>query len=76
MPELPEVETARRRAADHAVGRTVDQVAVQDPLLARNSSPQGIGRALHGAAIEAADRHGKWIALQPMRPPTCWSTWA
>lgn len=64
MPELPEVETYRRRAETHLVGHTVERVACDDPLLLRNTSPSGLGRILHGAIVDAAERHGKWVFLR------------
>lgn len=63
MPELPEVETARRCAEDHVLDHTITAVACDEPLLLRNTTPQGLGRALHGATITSVDRTGKWVRL-------------
>jgi formamidopyrimidine-DNA glycosylase len=61
MPELSDVEGFRRYFARFAAGRRVESVAVADPMLARNTSPQGLGRALAGRRFAAPDRHGKWL---------------
>lgn len=63
MPELPEVETYRRTAARFAHGRRVESVHCDDPLLLRNTSPQGLGRAVTGATFGAPRRTGKWVLM-------------
>ncbi len=63
MPELPDVEAQRRVAQRHAVGGTVAAVSCTDAQILRNTTPQGLGRALAGATIEGAERHGKWLSL-------------
>ena len=64
MPELPEVETYRRRAEEGLVGHRVAHVACDDELLLRNTSPGGLGRVLADATIEDATRTGKWVTLR------------
>lgn len=64
MPELPEVETYRRRADDGLVGHAVTGVACGDDLLLRNTSPAGLGRVLADATVDAAERTGKWVTLR------------
>jgi formamidopyrimidine-DNA glycosylase len=61
MPELPDVEGFRRYFNRHAAGRRVERVEVLDRTMLRNSSPQGVGRALGGRDLERATRHGKWL---------------
>lgn len=63
MPELPEVETARRYAERRVLDHTVTAVACDEPLLLRNTTPQGLGRALTGSTITSVDRTGKWVRL-------------
>lgn len=58
MPELPEVETARRTAEQHLLDRTV--VRDGHPLL-RPTSPPGLGRALTGPPVPSADRTRTWV---------------
>lgn len=69
MPELPDVEGFRRRLADTLPGRRVRHVEVRDPGVLRNTSPQSLGRALHGRRFDAPRRHGKWLIL-PTDGPT------
>lgn len=63
MPELPEVETARRHAERRVLDHAVTAVACDEPLLLRNTTPQGLGRALTGSTITSVDRTGKWVRL-------------
>lgn len=67
MPELPDVESFRRTATDVAVGATVSAVTDVDPRVLRTTTPQGLGQALKGARIDAAERHGKWLWLRTDR---------
>ncbi len=53
MPELPDVEGWRRYAARYAQGRRVRAVRVRDDAVLRNTSPQGLGRALKGSRLGA-----------------------
>lgn len=61
MPELPDVEGHRRFVAERAAGRTVERVEAPDPDLVRNTTPQGLGRALNGRTFREPSRHGKWL---------------
>jgi formamidopyrimidine-DNA glycosylase len=73
MPELPEVETARRAAAAVAVGRRITGVAVaNDPIVFEGRAPARIRRALIGRRVRAVRRHGKhfWFELD-RRPWLC-----
>jgi formamidopyrimidine-DNA glycosylase len=73
MPELPEVETARRAAAAVAVGRRITGVAVtDDPIVFEGCPPARIRRALLGRRVRAVRRHGKhfWLELD-RRPWLC-----
>jgi formamidopyrimidine-DNA glycosylase len=66
MPELPEVETARRAAAAIAVGRRIVGVDVtDDPIVFEGRAPAVIRRALLGRRVRAVRRHGKhfWFEL-------------
>lgn len=68
MPELPDVEGFRRYFNRCAAGRRVERVRVLDRTMLRNSSPQGIGRALKDHRFEKARRRGKWL-LAPAGGP-------
>lgn len=66
VPELPEVETMRRGIAT-AIGMRVDSVEVPTgrlrPLLMQ-PPPRELAAEVCGCVIEAAERHGKRIALR------------
>jgi formamidopyrimidine-DNA glycosylase len=64
VPELIEVELYRR-AADAAVGRTIESVPTIDPLLVRQGIPtSAVVDALVGRAVTATRRHGKLLVLE------------
>jgi formamidopyrimidine-DNA glycosylase len=70
MPELPEVETARRAAAAVAVGRRITGVTVlDDPLVFEGDTPVRIRRALLGRRVRAVRRHGKHLWFEFDRRP-------
>ena len=73
MPELPEVEAARRLLTRAAVGRRIVSARVMpDPIVFQGVSPARIRRALVGRRVVAAHRHGKhlWLELDE-RPWPC-----
>jgi formamidopyrimidine-DNA glycosylase len=59
MPELPEVETARRLIADLALGRPIIGVDDIDGFVCRPHSPAELRAALTGRMLTAAHRRGK-----------------
>jgi formamidopyrimidine-DNA glycosylase len=61
MPELPDVEGYRRYLSRFARGKQIRAVEAPAPDMLRNSSPQGMGRALSGRAFGRPRRHGKWL---------------
>jgi formamidopyrimidine-DNA glycosylase len=66
MPELPEVESARRRAERALRGRRIEQVAtVDDPIVYEGVSPRRFAQALRGRRVLAVRRKGKhlWMEL-------------
>ena len=70
MPELPEVERARRQAERALVGRRIESVAVvDDPLVFTGIAPRRFAAALRGRRVLAVNRKGKhlWMALD--EPP-------
>jgi formamidopyrimidine-DNA glycosylase len=70
MPELPEVEAARRAAAAVAVGRRIAAVAARDdPIVFAGWAPARIRRALLGRRVRAVRRHGKHLWLELDRRP-------
>ncbi|HEX7965591.1 MAG TPA: bifunctional DNA-formamidopyrimidine glycosylase/DNA-(apurinic or apyrimidinic site) lyase [Gammaproteobacteria bacterium] len=63
MPELPEVETARRGIAPHLVGHRVTAVVVRDRRL-RWPVPAALLKELPGQRIEDVARRGKYLLLK------------
>jgi formamidopyrimidine-DNA glycosylase len=59
MPELPEVETARRLIADLALGRRITGVDDADTFVCRPYSPGELREALTGRTLTTAHRRGK-----------------
>ncbi len=59
MPELPEVETARRLIADQALRRRIVDVDDRDTFVCRPFSPGQLRDALAGRALISAGRRGK-----------------
>jgi formamidopyrimidine-DNA glycosylase len=59
MPELPEVETARRLIADQALGRRIADVDDSDTFVCRPHAPGELRAALAGRMLTAARRRGK-----------------
>jgi formamidopyrimidine-DNA glycosylase len=64
MPELPEVETARRLIADQALHRRIVDVDDSDSYVGRPHSPGELRSALTGRSLIAAHRRGKTIGLE------------
>jgi formamidopyrimidine-DNA glycosylase len=59
VPELPEVEAARRSLLRTVAGETIARVIVQRPTVLRTHSAQGFARALRGRTIGRITRQGK-----------------
>ncbi|MHB8404882.1 MAG: bifunctional DNA-formamidopyrimidine glycosylase/DNA-(apurinic or apyrimidinic site) lyase [Gammaproteobacteria bacterium] len=62
MPELPEVETARRGIEPHLLNRTVSTVVVRDKRL-RWPVPRALIETLPGQRINSVTRRGKYLLL-------------
>lgn len=70
MPELPEVETARRRAERALRGRRIAAVAVvRDPIVYDGVSPTRFAAALRGRRVDAVRRKGKHLWMELDRRP-------
>jgi formamidopyrimidine-DNA glycosylase len=61
MPELPEVETIRRRLAPLVEGRALRTLEVLDPKWCRPVHPLELKDALEGRTIEHLSRRGKYL---------------
>ena len=62
MPELPEVETARRGISPYLIGRRIKAVTVRDSRL-RWPVPAALVKELRGQRIEDITRRGKYLLL-------------
>ncbi|KAL6603767.1 hypothetical protein ACP70R_044128 [Stipagrostis hirtigluma subsp. patula] len=71
MPELPEVEAARRALQAHCVGRRIARCAVadDDKVVVSGVSHVAFERAMVGRTIVAARRRGKNLWLRLDAPP-------
>ena len=73
MPELPEVETARRVAEEALAGQCIVGVkAADDRIVYDGVTPRRFARSLKGAVVQGAYRKGKhvWLVLD-RRPWPC-----
>src|SRR4051794_12448153 len=59
MPELPEVETIRRRLAPVVEGRVLERVDVLDPRWSQPLAAEAMEEALTGRRVVALGRRGK-----------------
>jgi formamidopyrimidine-DNA glycosylase len=70
MPELPEVEAARRLMQRRLVGRRLVEVAARDDrLVFSGASPQRVAAALRGRRVRGVGRKGKHFWLELDRRP-------
>lgn len=63
MPELPEVETIRRRLDPVLTGRRFERVLINDSRLTRPEDPTSVARALVGQRVQSLDRRGKYLIV-------------
>src|SRR5712692_4668613 len=63
MPELPEVETLRRDALAHLLGRRVADVTLLAPEVVRTPAPDAFRAELTGATFTGARRRAKYLLL-------------
>lgn len=64
MPELPEVEHARRSLERWMKGSRIDAVRVADSrILDEGVRPATVVRALEGRKVVAIERRGKWLRI-------------
>ncbi|KAJ4953923.1 hypothetical protein NE237_030755 [Protea cynaroides] len=72
MPELPEVEAARRAIEEHCLGKKIKRsIVADDPKVIDGVSPSDFQASLLGKTIVAAHRKGKnmWLELDsPLFP--------
>jgi formamidopyrimidine-DNA glycosylase len=64
VPELPEVETVRRRLEPALVGRRFEHVEIADPRLTRPEPPAVVAAELQGERVRALGRRGKYLIVE------------
>jgi formamidopyrimidine-DNA glycosylase len=64
MPELPEVETVRRRLLPHLAGRVLAEVQVLDHLLTGPEPPAVVASRLEGVRVDTLGRRGKYLIAE------------
>jgi formamidopyrimidine-DNA glycosylase len=64
VPELPEVESVRRRLAPVLEGRRLERVEIADARLSRPFDPNLVARELEGERVVAVDRRGKYLIVR------------
>jgi len=64
VPELPEVEIVRRGLSVALAGRTLERVEIRDGRLTAPADPDAVAHDLHGAAVTAVGRRGKYLVLE------------
>jgi formamidopyrimidine-DNA glycosylase len=63
MPELPDVEMARRLLEQLMRGATITRAESSDRVVTRPQSPGTLSRILVGHSVRAVERRGKWLRL-------------
>ena len=64
MPELPEVETVRRRLEPVLTGRRFERVEISDPRLVRPHEPDEVAAELQGERVASVERRGKYLIFR------------
>jgi formamidopyrimidine-DNA glycosylase len=64
MPELPEVETVRRRLSPHLAGRTIVHARIDDDRLVRPEPREAVAARLAGTTVTGLDRRGKHLLVR------------
>jgi formamidopyrimidine-DNA glycosylase len=64
VPELPEVETVRRRLEPSLLGRRFERVEILDPRLTRPLDPIEVAAELETERVLALDRRGKYLVVR------------
>ena len=63
MPELPEVELARRNLERWLAGRRLTEVQLPPSRILRGAKPGPLRALLVGETVRAVERRGKWLRL-------------
>lgn len=73
MPELPEVEHARRGLVHWTKGRTITRVVVADARVVQGGVKAKVPARLAGRRVMAVVRRGKWLEMQLDEGPRLYS---
>ena len=76
MPELPDVEMARRDLQRWLGGAEIRSARVLDPYIARGGSgvsPRTFARTLPGQVVQQVIRRGKWLRIELREGPRVFS---
>lgn len=60
MPELPEVELFKQRAADLCRGRVISKAVVSDPGIVEGISGKALEKRLSGERLGSSSHASKW----------------
>ncbi len=63
MPELPEVEHARRQLDGWLTGKTIAAAHAPASRVLRPGTPAALEKALVGKKVRAVERRGKWLRI-------------
>jgi formamidopyrimidine-DNA glycosylase len=61
VPELPEVETIRRRLRGRVEGRAIERVEIADPRWCAPLEPEDVAGFVEGRRVERLTRRGKYL---------------
>jgi DNA-formamidopyrimidine glycosylase len=64
VPELPEVESVRRRIEPLVRGRRFEEVEIRDVRLVAPLDPREVAAELTGESVAAVDRRGKYLVFR------------
>src|SRR3954447_16181659 len=64
MPEIPDVEVARRKLDRWIAGATISAAHSSDRRVLRPHAPSALPRALVGRSVRDVERRGKWIRVE------------
>ena len=64
LPELPEVETIRRRLAPQLEAATITRAEIADFRLTRPFEPTAVAAELRGETVAEVDRRGKYLIFR------------
>jgi len=67
MPELPDVEMFKRYLDTTSLRQRIDDVAVRNPYVLKDTSPRELAHDLEGRRFESSRRHGKHLFVRADR---------